>query len=190
MTLMPPLLRLPRRTTTHCNTLQYAATRCNALQRTTTCMALMPPLFQLPRHTTTHCNSLQHTATHCNTYNTDATTTPATKANYNTLHHTATQHILQRPRERVEKSLRRPKIKVFDILPLHLVAGAKIFLNLFLRAVLFFPDNCVWLPWSTVFFGVICACIQALLPMCRGLLWMYGLFCGCIGLFCGCIGLF
>ena len=69
---------------------------------------------------------------------------------------------------------------MFDILPLHLVAGAKIFLNFFLRVVLFFSDNCVWLPWSTDVLGsfVDVYTCMALLPMCRGLVWMYGLFCG------------
>jgi len=44
---------------THCNTLQHAATYCNTLQHTATYCIIL-------QHTATHCNTLQHTATHYN----------------------------------------------------------------------------------------------------------------------------
>ena len=44
-------------TATHCNTLQYTPTHCDALR----------PKWSMPMHTATHCKTLQHTGTHRNT---------------------------------------------------------------------------------------------------------------------------
>ena len=56
--------------TTHCNTLQHAATHCNILHTWCVCQN-SPKVVQrvcyigMDQHTATHCNTLQHTATYC-----------------------------------------------------------------------------------------------------------------------------
>jgi len=83
------------RTATRCNTLQHAATHCNALF---TELTRDMPHYSTLQHATTHCNTLQHTATHCITLHNGAThrtqnshVTCRTATHCNTLQHTATR---------------------------------------------------------------------------------------------------
>jgi len=79
--------------------LQHAATRCNALQHTSS--GRSSSTCQLRKHyTATHCNTLQHTATQCNTLQHTSSGRSSstcqlrkhyTATHCNTLQHTATR---------------------------------------------------------------------------------------------------
>jgi len=104
-----------RRTVTHCNTLQHAATYCNIpirhafhfsvdMKESLKRNFFVEESFTLPqkRHAATRCNTLQHAATYCNTptqnfFVEESSTPPQKRHTCNTLRHTATHCNTLRP---------------------------------------------------------------------------------------------
>ena len=61
------MMRVLKRTATHCNILPHTATHCNTLQHTIKDMMRDDRARIEDVARDAHCNTLQHTATHCNT---------------------------------------------------------------------------------------------------------------------------